>query len=410
MISTLNSKISIDDTSDISMILINESMFHDLSKKVTSDDRVMMAIDTVTQIRAEPLICYQNVVSNSPLEVEHEVFQLLKDHEAPKVTEGPNKSVKLIIVETTREEEGRSDDFLAELEKTSKYVKTVRPYLPFSEFIPEPTASEAKIFTVDYVVQKLETNFFLDKINPGFVGMFKAKNLKKYPNSNEALCYKGAALFCKKYGCPIYVDSEGLTFSEVHALIDKETVGLTLLSSLPVQRKDSRTFNFETGRIVTSSEFDTGNLIEACRAGYFVDFSIFKLISAGLSLEDIAQIFKRLMPDEFILPRMMLSVGLFYKTDYLKFGGRGLRILNDFIGLLLNQGVPKPLIDILLVKNPRDYLLWWKPLQIKPKEVHMWKCWECKKEYAEDVQKISKFDYEFCSPPCFKQGLKKIPK
>lgn len=408
MLPTQDGKLTTDDISELSAILANESLFHDLSKKVTA--QIPLAIDTLTQIRNDPLTCYQNVVANSPLELEHEIFNLLKDHEPPKITEGPGKSIKLIVVETTREEEGRSDEFLGQLEKNSKYVKTIRPYLPFSEFIANPTSSEANIFTIDYIVQKLETNFFLDKINPGFVGTFKARNLKYYPSSNEALCYKGAVEFCKKYGCPIYVDAEGLSFEEIHSLLDRHVVGLTLLSGLPVSRKYTRDFHFNNCVMYTSAEFDLSELMKACRAGYRVDFSIFRLLSAGLTLQDIAQVLNRLMPDEFILPRMLLSVGLFYKTDYLKFGGLGLRVLNDLVSMLLNQGLPEPLINLLLVKNPKEYLFWWKPLKIKPKEVYMWQCWECKKEFPEETPKISKFDYNFCSPPCFKTGLKKIPK
>ena len=169
MLPTNDRRLYNDDLTELSAILVNESLFHDLSKQVTAD-AIPLAIDTLAKIKKDPFICYQNLVANNPAEVDHEIFQFLKDHDKPQITEGPNKSIKLIIVESTREEDGRSDDFLDDLEKSSKYVKVARPYLPFSELIAQPSAKEAAIFTVDYVVQKLETNFFLDKINPAFVG------------------------------------------------------------------------------------------------------------------------------------------------------------------------------------------------------------------------------------------------
>lgn len=409
MLPLLAGKLSAEDTGDLVAILVNESLFHDLSSQVTKQP-LPLAIDTVKFIKQDPFLCYQNVVANSPQEIEREIGVFLKDHEAGMMEEEMTIKVRLIVVETTRETEGRSIESMKDLEILSKNTKLVRSFIPFSDVIKQPTKTEANIFSEQFVVQKLENNFFLDKINPGIVGPFQAKTLLDFPDSNEMLCFKASAVFSKKYSSPLYINSQGIPFSDLKkTILGFVQPQFTVISGLLVTKKETRNFHFGKGVLSIAIDFDLSELIQAAREGFFVDFNLFALLNAGLSVPDIVEILKKLLPDETVSPQLLLSVGLFFKTDYIKFGGYGFGVLNMIIKGLVETGIPRPLINLLLVDNAKRLLLWWKPMKQVVKALDEWQCFECGKGYTDPSIKISKHDFNFCSPSCFKAGRSKIP-
>jgi len=430
---TLTEKLTSKDLSTVHLVLASENIFFDRSSEVTTP-AIALTLENLRKIKANPLCCYQNVVFNSPLEVEHEISQLSRalniptpiQEEQPTTTStsltskdkeqqaAPQRQpVRIVILDATREDQGKSPDLLAELEKLNKSVKICRSYLPFSQVQKELSAHEAKQFTEQFVVQKLESYFYLDKISPCIIGPFNLRTvLTLGDKSNEGLIFKGAVAFCRKYKAPLYVDVQGVE--------DLEGV-LTMASSGRSVLPDGKEFAVVLRRIPCRKERKNGggeqevwtteslNFLLAYRAlemGYYVEMAYFGDCNPHLD-RVIGSILNK---NPAFADRILLALGVEAKVELAKFGGEGFVGMAQLKSSLVEQGVKDVELQKLFVTTPLKVLQWWRPLKIEKKEEVTWNCHECGKEFPESQPKISKLDFEFCSPICFKAGLKKINK
>ena len=435
-----------DELKDVDLVLASESFFHDFSGSVNSSTNVQLNIENLKSIQDDPYLCYQNVVFNSPQELETEVQSILKQlnvtlppetvqpqtgkiqneiEEKSKVNDESLKAdksqpvipIKVLIVDTTRNSEGKSNENLQELEKLTRCVKFVRSLLPFIEFEPEVKEADRRKYEESLTLDRLKTNFFTDSSNPGVIGRISFNNLSKLPKSNEALTFGASLKFSAKYFCPIILDSDGCSYvetikpfiSKMHEKDFEAAKSSILLLGLKVKVKVE--YSSQTGSgFIRSTAFDFSDIFAALQFGQYVEISIFDMLEQRLTVRDIVEMIQQLCKNTTAKGRLVVGAGIKFKTQLAKFSGAGLKVVIQIMKMLEESGVDKQTINLLFRDNALRLLTWWRPLKYEVKVVPDWQCSECKKMFPESHPKISKLDFIFCSPPCFKAGLKKIPK
>ena len=404
-IATIESKLESGDTTELRMVFLSEEIFSDRSHSVVSPP-IPLTIENLKRIKEDPFICYQNVVFNNPQETENELFHLMND---PKkmVSEGETKPI-LLIVDSTREENGKSLENLLELEKVSKTTRVVRSFLPFKEFIKEMNSQDQKVYSDYFNTEKLEINFFFDKKTPGIVGPLSFWNIESYPNSNEAAVLGSVLSFSKKYRCPVIIDLSNSHFERAEKYLREPSKEIVLTGLVPRVVSEWK-YQDDKQTIEKKISIDLKDLICALKAGFTVNLKVFEMKRCGIDLRGMALVIGSLLrsvPGSEAL--LVLGIGLVHKTDFLKFGGDGMKVVNELVGILKDEGIESSVIDKIIRENAQGLLTWWRPLKVQVKVNLEWKCDECGKSFSEDKPKISKMDFTFCSPPCFKLGLKKI--
>lgn len=424
-------KTELSELNSLSAVFLNETIFFDRSSEVKSRlaelnsklpvgsqplEPLSLTLEHLEAIRADPLLCYQNVTFNSEREYEKELGGLVKALDEVQgtqnslLTDGENP-IRLILVDTTRQENKKSPELLKELQTLSKVSRLVRSYLPFSDLIPSPSAKELKELEAYFINQKLENNFFLDKLSPGLVGPFDCSNMLSHPQSNESLCFKAVQTFTQKYSCPQIVDLAGKgspALEFVKNIVGKDNRRFVCLSGFQSEQKVASGWK-EPSTLTLTFTFEYPCLVEALREGFYVELPLFSLLANDLSLKTCAALLKGLVEaGPGFGHRLVIGTGLKYKTQFTKFAGRGLKIIAELAQELKNVGLKEDAIQALLKTNALRLLLWWKPLKIVKRVTEDWECNECKQIFTQDKPKISKMDFNFCSPGCFKKGLKKI--
>ena len=406
----LNGKLSGGELASLQLVLLNESVFNDRTRHVKLG--LGLATGTLKILRDEPFASYQNVVFNDPAEIENELAQLLACLPAAPVEQAPESpAARVLLVDATRFEDGNtSSDLMQELEKIAKSCRAVRAFMPFKALQARLEEVDRRVYSEHFVTQKLETNFFLDKQIPGVIGPFLLENVALHPDSNEALCLPTVLKFVSKYHCPVLVDCTRTSARQAVQLLAgcSEKSRCVLFGLLPKVHeeysKDSARQTCETRRTCSFAE-----LLEALSAGFTVQLHVFDLFRAGLSLREVCSLVCALMENPAHRSRLILGIGVRFKTDLLKFSGEGFKLLHQLTVLLATSGeLAQADIARLVKDNALQLLNWWRPLKVEVKEEKSWTCDECGKTFPESVPNITKKDSTFCSLPCLKAGAKKI--
>ena len=453
----------VGETSELRVAFLNEYLFFDKSSDVHKDQAIQLTLENVDTIRTDPFRCYQNVLSNNPQELEHEYTRLSialaglsllspkptssvsqVPTPAPQVstpttgtisTITPDEPPQMLLLDSTRESDRKDPSSLSALSALTKgRVVVGRSYLPCrdaSHVRGVATPAEKNTYTPEFVCQKTANECFLDKNPPAIIGPFiwSAVSAADGEQSVEALCVSGVSAFGGKYNAPAIVQFGGFgganTASGLSAINSEEAKHVIKIlkkkfadmsndwSKLVVSGlypKVTTETSITQTQVVQTRKVDLEGIELVISEGLHYQINLFAWIRAGLTIPELVHTLKHFLNKKPDLKNISLGLGLVFKTDHSRFGGSGATIFIQFLELLKQSGVEIYQIDNLIRRNALNLLCWWRPLVLKKVEVLLWKCDECEKEFEESVPKITKLDFQFCSPKCFKSGLKKIPK
>lgn len=144
-----------------------------------------------------------------------------------------------------------------------------------------------------------------------------------------------------------------------------------------------------------SKEFYIGITLSFCRSEF------------GIGVKELALYIKFMLDKEpSLVNRIVLSCGYKFKTELRKYGGPGFQAIVDLKFLLKELGVGKESLNKLFFWNSVGLLNWWTEKKVVVEEAQKWPCWTCEKWFPMSQPKMSKFDLDFCSPPCFSKASK----
>jgi hypothetical protein len=269
------------------------------------------------------------------------------------------------------------------------------------------------------VYEKLDWEFYHNKTgHSGLMGNIRICDLVDNPGSLDDLCWHGALEYSARHKTPIYIDCSKVNldtypeiieqkFRKLLASAGKENPSIVLWDIFPLAFPRDNVLNdgedfkmyssigYVQEFIKLSKDFYIGLTLSFCRNEF------------GIGVKELALYIKFMLDKEpNLVNRIVLSCGYKFKTELRMYGGGGFQAIVDLKFMLKELGVGKEALNKLFFWNSVGLLNWWTEKKVVVEEAQKWPCWTCEKWFPMSQPKLSKFDLDFCSPPCFSKASK----
>src|SRR3990167_2025680 len=355
--------------SQLKTAFLNEYLLYDKTPEVNKENAIQYNLENLESIRKDPFLCYQNVISNNPQELEHEYTRLTlaleslgwlfaglptSNQQAVSANQGTQVPPCLLIVDTTREPDRKDLASLQAFTQLSKGAFLLgRSYLPFKDSpAAPPSATDVLTYTPSFVTQKLENAFFLDKENPAVVGPFTWERVRGQGQGVEGLCFEGAVAFCAKYSAVLLLEFTGFgaTFTTsaftsaalIQELGEKVKTMETYKNKVVVcgVYPEVRVSNEMTGSVITQiRKVDLEGIDMLLEQGYHYQVNLFGWLRAGLTIDELAAMLQHVTNKYPTIHNISLGLGLIYKTEHSRFAGPGATLFVTLLEKLRERGL-----------------------------------------------------------------------
>lgn len=408
LLPTVSNKLDISQILGHSVFLGPDNLIHDHSSQVDStksQELLELNLPNLQYIIKNPSSCLSNLkLSNSSL--------IANEYESVK------KGLPKLLLDCTRTENGKNFERVKDLENYGKISACVT-YLPnFESLLKNQITNEARIvLSAGRVLNKIVHEAFNQEQSFASLGPISLSKIM-VKDSFENLILPGLKKFIAIYKCPLLIDCENEVFTtqilkNLEEVFNKDVYrNRTVLTNyrLPITREtgvENGSGSVKLTQKLSLSQLD--GVYPILKAGFNINVPIFKFLREGANIQSICSIIELLYAQDS--EKVMISSGIFYKTDLQKYGGIGLSIVEEVINALLQKDNGEELVSKVAKGNAGRVFCWWKtPSKTTFTADDSWICGSCQKEFDSTTKKFSKDGNEFCSPMCFKKYLKLLQK